>query len=257
MTFRHAIVRTPAESFAKGLTTADLGAPDFRLALAQHEAYCEALLACGLALTRLPADAAHPDSMFVEDTAILLPRCAVLTRPGAASRSGEVAGIRPALEPFFPDLFEIGDPGTVDGGDICEAGETVFIGVSERTNPAGARQLAKMLQREGYRTAEIDVRGVRGILHLKSGLSALDHHRLAVIPELRSHPAFHGFELVTVGSAESYAANAVRVNDRLLIAEGYPRFADDARRLGYDPLPLEMSEFRKMDGGLSCLSLRF
>lgn len=257
MTFRHAIVRPPAASFARGLTTADLGPPDLSLATAQHEAYVAALLECGLAVTWLPAAPEFPDSTFVEDTAVLTPRGAILTRPGAASRAGETAAIVSALEPFFPRRKEIEAPGTLDGGDVCEAGEHVFIGRSERTNDEGARQLAVHLAEEGYAVAVVDIRGVPGILHLKGGVSALDAGRLAIVPALRDHPAFRSHELLTVAPEEAYAANAVRVNDRVLVAAGFPRFEEAIRRLGLDPLPLEMSEFRKMDGGLSCLSLRF
>ncbi len=257
MTLRHAIVRPPASSFAGGLTAAGLGAPDLVLALAQHEAYCEALLDCGLALTWLSADPNFPDSTFVEDTAVITPHGAILTRPGAASRAGEVAAIRPALEAFFPSPRALEPPGMLDGGDVCEAGSHVFIGLSERTNEEGARQLEVLLRGDGYSTATVDIRGLPGILHLKSGVAALDGRRVALVGEIRDHPAFRAFDRVAVSPQEAYAANAVRVNDRLLVAAGFPRFEEEVRRLGYDPLPLEMSEFRKMDGGLSCLSLRF
>jgi dimethylargininase len=254
---RHAIVRPPGDSFAEGLTTAGLGAPDLRLVAAQHRAYCEALLECGVALTWLPADPDHPDSTFVEDTAILTPRGAILTRPGAPSRAGEVAAIRPALEAFFSGPRAIEAPGTLDGGDVCEAGRRVFIGVSERTNEEGARQLAGLLAADGFETATVDIRGVAGILHLKSGVAALDERRLAVISALEGHPAFREFERVVVPAGEGYAANCVAINERLLVAAGHPGFEAAVRELGYDALPLEMSEFEKMDGGLSCLSLRF
>lgn len=257
MIVRHAIVRPPGDSFAAGLTSAGLGAPDLALARRQHQAYCEALLECGVALTWLPADPRYPDSTFVEDTAVLTPRGAVLTRPGAASRLGEVAEIRPALEPFYRSPREIEPPGTLDGGDVCEAGDHVFIGISDRTNEAGARQLAGYLAKEGYVTATVDIRGIPGILHLKSGVAALDDRRLAVVPELLSHRAFRNHAIVPVTPEESYAANCVNVNDRVLIAAGYPRFEEALRGLGYEFVALEMSEFRKMDGGLSCLSLRF
>ena len=255
--FRHAVVRPPGESFAGGLTTAGLGPPDLRLATAQHQAYCEALLECGVALTWLPADPEHPDSTFVEDTAVITPRGAILTRPGAPSRAGEVTAIRPALEAFFPAPRAIEAPGTLDGGDVCEAGQRVFIGLSERTNEEGARQLAAFLAADGFETATVDIRGVPGILHLKSGVAALDDGRLAVIAALEGHPAFRDFERLVVPAGESYAANCVAINGRLLVAAGHPRFEATVRGLGFDPLPLEMSEFQKMDGGLSCLSLRF
>lgn len=255
--FRRAIVRPPAGNFAEGLTTVDLGVPDVARALGQHARYCDALERCGLALTRLEPDPRFPDSTFVEDTAILTPRGAVLTRPGAPSRSGEVEAIETALRPFFPDLLRIAAPGTVDGGDICEAGDHFFLGISERTNPEGARQLARHLERLGHSSAEVDIRGIPGILHLKSGIAAIDARRLVVIDALAGHPAFRGYELVRVAPEEAYAANCVRVNDALFVAAGYPRFEAQARRLGLEVIALDMSEFAKMDGGLSCLSLRF
>ena len=255
--FRRAIVRPPAENFAEGLTTSELGAPDVPRALAQHAAYCEALERCGLALTRLEPDPGFPDSTFVEDAAILTPRGAVLTRPGAPSREGEVASIARALAPFYPSPERIEPPGTVDGGDICEAGSHFFIGISRRTNEEGARQLARHLAAWGCTSVEVDVRGVAGILHLKSGIAAVDAKRLVVMEALAEHSAFRGLDRVVVGPSETYAANCVRVNDALLVAAGFPRFESAARRLGLEVIVLDMSEFEKMDGGLSCLSLRF
>ena len=255
--FRRAIVRPPAPNFADGLTTVDLGAPDVAKALAQYDRYCEALERCGLELVRLLADPRHPDSTFVEDTAILTPNGAVLTRPGAPSREGEVAAIEESISWFFPDPARIEAPGTVDGGDICEAGTHFFIGLSERTNEAGARQLAAHLHRMGFTSETVDIRGVAGILHLKSGIAALDEGRLVVIDALAAHPAFRGYELVRVDPAENYAANCVRVNDAVLVAAGYPKFESSVRALGLTTIALDMSEFAKMDGGLSCLSLRF
>ncbi len=255
--FRRAIVRPPASNFAEGLTTVDLGAPDVARALEQHAAYCAALERCGLALTRLAPDPRFPDSTFVEDAAIPTARGAVLTRPGAPSREGEAAAVAPALEPFFPKPVRIEAPGTVDGGDVCEAGSHFFIGVSKRTNAEGARQLARHLAAWGYTSVEVDVRGIPGILHLKSGLAAIDERRLVVMRALAEHPAFRGWERIAVAPSETYAANCVRVNDALLVAAGFPGFEADARHLGLDVIVLEMSEFEKMDGGLSCLSLRF
>ena len=255
--FTRAIVRIPGSNFASGLTTVDFGVPSFDLVLSQHDAYCQALVACGLSLTTLPPDLHHPDSTFVEDTAILTPGGAILTRPGAASRAGEVDSIRLALHEHYPSLLAIHSPGTVDGGDICEAGSHFFIGISHRTNSEGARQLAAHLAALGYTSSTIDVRSMTSILHLKSGVSYIEDNSLVVIPELASHPGFAAFRLISVAPAESYAANCIRVNDRVLIASGYPQLHADLRARGFDPLTLDMTEFRKMDGGLSCLSLRF
>ena len=255
--FRRAIVRPPGATFAAGLTTADLGAPDLSLAREQHDRYCRALEDCGLELVRLPADDRFPDSTFVEDTAVLTPRQAILTRPGAPSRAGEVAAIEPVVARFFADRHAITAPGTLDGGDVCEAGGHVFIGVSQRTNEAGAEQLRALLAHESITSAVVDIRATPGILHLKSGVASLGEGRLAVIDVLAGHDAFAGYELVRVDAGEEYAANCVRINDRVLVAAGFPRFDARLRALGYETLVLEMSEFRTMDGGLSCLSLRF
>src|SRR5438876_269207 len=255
--FTRAIVRPPAPNFADGLTTVDLGPPDYQRALKQHENYCAALERCGLTLIRLAVDPRYPDSTFVEDTAVLANQRAVLTRPGASSREGEVANIRDALADFYPSTLSINSPATLDGGDVCAAGNHFFIGISERTNEAGARQLADLLARLGYTSSLTDIRDLRSILHLKSGLSCLGDNCLAVIKALADRPEFCSYDLVRVNADETYAANCIRVNDHLLVAAGFPAFERTLRELGYQTIVLDMAEFQKMDGGLSCLSLRF
>lgn len=255
--FTQAIVRVPGSNFAQGLSTGQLGVPRFEQVLLQHARYCEALRECGLSITTLEPDLVHPDSTFVEDTAVLTTRSAILARPGARSREGEVAAVRSALRSFFPDTVEIEAPGTLDGGDICEAEDHFFIGLSHRTNEEGARQLAGHLARVGFSSAMVDVRGMNSILHLKSGISSVGNNTLVVIDELAAHELFAGYDLLRVASQENYAGNCVRVNERVLVAAGYPRFAAELTARGFHPLELEMSEFQKMDGGLSCLSLRF
>lgn len=256
MNFTRAIVRPPPPSFARGLTSANEGVPDLDLALAQHRAYCEALRACGLRLVELAPDAAHPDSCFVEDTAILTARGAVLTRPAAPSRQGEVAAIAPALRRYFKEVAHIEPPGTVDGGDVCDADGQFVIGLSARTNEEGASQLARILEGWGFRSSLVDIRGQRALLHLKSGMSYLGDRRMVISRELAGCAALDGYDTIEVSPAEAYAANCVAVNGRVLVAAGYPRLAATLAARGCDVVPLEMSEFRKMDGGLSCLSLR-
>ena len=273
-----AIVRPPATNFADGLTTAGLGQPDYERALTQHEAYCAALESCGLSLTQLKPDPNYPDSTFIEDVAILANAAvvAILTRPGAPSRAGEVEGVRRTVSNFFEKVLEIEAPGTLDGGDICQAGDHFFIGISERTNEAGASQLGEFLQQAGYASTLIDIRATApgavatgstmsipgavaagSLLHLKSGIAYLGNNRLAIIESLAGRTEFAGYDLVLVDDAESYAANCIRVNNHVLIADGYPHFAAKLRELGYQTIALDVSEFQKMDGGLSCLSLRF
>jgi len=255
--FSRAIVRPPGTNYADGLTRIALGAPNYERALRQHAAYCEALERCGLELTHLQADQRYPDSTFVEDTAVLIPAGAILTRLGAASRIGEVESIKEGLSRLGPRIDSIQEPGTLDGGDVCEAGNHFFIGLSERTNEAGAGQLARLLTSSGYTSSFVDIRNVKDILHLKSGLASLGDNRLVVIEALANREEFRGYELVRANVGEEYAANCVRVNDYVLVAAGYPMFERTLRGLGYETIALEMTEFQKMDGGLSCLSLRF
>lgn len=262
--FTRAIVRPPAPNFAEGLTTAGLGAPDYTLALQQHQAYYAALEQCGLRLIRLEPDPDYPDSTFVEDVAIVTDALAILTRPGAPSRNGEVGRMRETLANLFGTVFEIDAPGTLDGGDVCQAGNHFFIGVSERTNEAGANQLGEFLQQAGYAATLIDFRksvpgGVASgsLLHLKSGIAYLGDNRLVIIESLARRKEFAGYDLVLVDQAELYAANCIRVNDDVLIAKGHPKLEAQLRELGYQTIAVDMTEFQKMDGGLSCLSLRF
>jgi dimethylargininase len=255
--FRNAIVRTPGSNFDGGLTTASLGLPRMNRVLEQHEQYCQALAGCGLTLTALGADLRFPDSTFVEDTAILTARAAILTRPGAPSRQGEVDAVRPAIREFFPTILAIEPPGTLDGGDICDAEDHFFLVPSHRSNREGVRQLAAHLTTLGYTSSVIDVRWMTSILHLKSGIAYIGDNTLVVMDELAEHPEFRSFDRIRVLAEESYAANCIRVNDRVLIAAGYPKLAASLETRGFDMVVLEMSEFKKMDGGLSCLSLRF
>jgi dimethylargininase len=255
--FKNAIVRIPGENFADGLTTVDFGMPDFAVVVQQHAAYCRALEQCGLKVTTLAADLQHPDSTFVEDTAVLTEKAAILARPGAESRAGEVTGIRGEIAKWFPKMLAIEAPGTLDGGDICEAGTHFFLGLSQRSNEEGCRQLANHLDGLGYTSSVVDVRGMTSILHLKSGIACIGHNTLVVMEEMADNPLFRDYELIRVSVEESYAANCVRVNERVLVPAGYPKLLAELKTRGFDPLPLDMSEYRKMDGGLSCLSLRF
>jgi dimethylargininase len=254
-----AIVRPPSLNFSDGLTTVSLGLPVYEIALKQHAAYCIALEDCGLTVTTLEADPRYPDSTFVEDTAVLTESGAMLMRPGAPSRQGEVQSIGEVLRSLLPaaHLQNIQAPGTVDGGDICEAGNHFFIGISQRTNQAGAEQLAAWLALSGFTSSFIDIREETSLLHLKSGLAYLGENRLVVTEAFAQREEFAGYEHVPVRSTEEYGANCVRINDYVLIPSGCVKLRDSLERSGYRTIALEMSEFQKMDGGLSCLSLRF
>jgi dimethylargininase len=258
MRFTNAIVRLPGENFAQGLTMSESpSGPDFRKAMQQHAAYCRVLAACGLEVIVMAADAAYPDGTFVEDTFVIAERVAIATRPGAQTRMGEVESVAKALRRFRPELQRIEAPGTVDGGDICQADDHFLIGLSARTNDAGAAQLAAILARHEYTSSTIDIRNHASLLHLKSGIAYLGEGRFLIAPGFPPMKGLPRGEVIQVAASEIYAANAVRVNDELLIAAGFPKLASTLETLRYPIHALDMSEFAKMDGGLSCLSLRF
>jgi dimethylargininase len=261
LNFSRAIVRPPGHNFASGLTSAADGPPDLEAALRQHLEYCAALRSCGLELTHLDPDPTYPDGTFVEDAAIVTARGAILTRPGAPTRTGEIDSVGKALRSFYPHLLHIDAPGTVDGGDVCEADGHFFIGVSARTNEQGALQLKRHLEAMGYSALLIDIRASKALLHLKTGIAYLGEGiwtiAAALEPELRPLGRFNIRDLISVSPEEGYAANCVRVNESVLVPDGYPRMAQALRNSGLRPLRLDMSEYKKMDGGLSCLSLRF
>ena len=249
--YTRAIVRRPGRNFAHGITTSTLGKPDFRRALDQHAAYCEALARCGVEVTVLDADERYPDGCFVEDPAVVNSCVAVISRPGAPSRRGEEADIARQLTGYGITESIIA-PGTLEGGDVLRAESHYYIGLSERTNIAGARQLAVILDRHGFTSSLIPVEAG---LHLKSDIAYLGDGNFISTPAF-SHiggPA----NTIVLESDESYAANCLRVNNFLLIPGGFPKSRKMIADLGYVIIEIEMTEFRKMDGGLTCLSLLF
>jgi dimethylargininase len=258
MRFTKAIVCLPGENFSQGLTmSGSPSAPDFRKALEQHAAYCRALAACGVEVIAMTADDNYPDGTFVEDTFVIAERVAIATRPGAKTRMGEVESVAKALHRFRSRLERIDAPGTVDGGDICQVDDHFLIGLSQRTNEAGAAQLAAILARYQYTSSTIDIRSHPFLLHLKSGIAYLGERRFLIAPGFPPTDELAHSDLIEVAAGEIYAANAVRVNDEVFIAAGFPELAGVLDKLRYRVRCLEMSEFAKMDGGLSCLSLRF
>jgi dimethylargininase len=252
--FTKALVRQPCRNMVNGLSTAGLGKPDFEKALLQHGAYVSAMQRCGVTVTVLPADEEYPDSVFIEDTAVLSEKVAVVTWPGASSRQGEEVAVAHALRAFYPHLETIGAPGTLEGGDVMRAGNHFFIGISTRTNPEGARQLAAILTRHGYEATMVPLRAV---LHLKTGISYLENNFLLAHGEFVNHPQLRDFHVIPVADEEAYAANSIWVNGHVLLPAGFPQTRKTLERFGYNVDRVDVSEFRKLDGGLSCLSLRF
>lgn len=254
MRFSHAITRTPGADCAAGLTTArELGAPEPQMLLVQHARYEELLRELGVAVTTLPPLPGCPDAYFIEDAAVVLDEVAVVTRPGAASRRDEPETLQSVLARRRVLAF-IESPGTVDGGDVLVAARHAWVGLSQRTNAAGAAQLCAILRRQGYRCTPVDVTAG---LHLKSSVSALADETLLVTPGLAGHRAFAGYRKLIVAPEDVFAANVLALDERIVVPAGFPRVVEQLENAGLAPLELEISEMRKMDGALTCLSLRF
>ncbi len=253
MDFTRAITRTPGRNFAQGITSANLGAPEYGLMLAQHQAYVQALRDLGLEVTVLPPLPDYPDAHFVEDVAVVTAEVAVITSPGAPARQGEQAFIEPVLAQYRP-LARIEPPGTMEGGDILIMGKQVFIGISERTNHAGAQQLGQILGVYGYNWTPVPLAAG---LHLKSSVNAVGAGTLLVTRDFADHPLFAAYARVLVDPAEEYAANCLFVNEHLIVPSGFPATQRALQRLDCPIIELQASEAQKMDGGLTCMSLRF
>lgn len=252
--FKNVIVKTPGESYVNGLTTSDLGKPDYEKLLEQHKAYVEALKKCGVEVTHLPASEEFPDSTFVEDTAVLTSEFAVVSNPGAHSRNGEITEMEAVLKDFYEKIYYIKAPGTLDGGDVLQADNHFYIGISERTNEEGARQLKEIVESEGYKGTIVPL---EKFFHLKTGIAYLGNNLIVAAGEFLDHPDFEQYDKLTVSAEDEYSANCIRVNDYVIIPKGYEETKRKINEAGYKTIELEMSEFQKQDGGLSCLSLRF
>jgi dimethylargininase len=239
---------------SNGLTTAKLGKPDYQKALIQHDNYVKALIACGLEVIKLEADPHYPDSTFVEDTALLTPHCAILTNPGASSRKGETIEISTILSKFYDNIEVVKPPGTVEGGDIMMVGSHYFIGLSKRTNQSGAQQVQEILNKNGMTASTITLEKV---LHLKTGVSYLEDSVILATGEFLAREEFKTNKIIEVAAEETYAANSLWVNGTVIMPAGCPQTKTAIESAGYETLTVNVSEFRKLDGGISCLSLRF
>ena len=249
----HAIVRRPNESMAAGITTSTLGPPNYPKALLQFDAYVNALNDCGVSVIVLDPLEGYPDAHFVEDAAVVTPDIAVITNPGAPSRKGEVLSIAAGLQPFRKTVW-IQPPGTIDGGDVLMVGRHFFIGLSDRTNEQGARQLGDAVAGFGNTWTPVPVAAG---LHFKSSVNAVGKDTLLTTQTFADHPALAGFHRIVVSPKEEYAGNTLLVNDHLIMPAGFPDTRQKLQALGKPIIELDTSEFRKMDGGLTCLSLRF
>jgi dimethylargininase len=252
--FKHAIVRKPCQAMIYGLTDANLGPPDYHVALVQHSKYVHILEECGLHVHVLEPDERYPDSTFVEDVAVCTTKVAVITNPGALSRKGEIDEMKPIVREYYQNISEIKSPGTLDGGDVMMVDNHFFIGISNRTNQEGADQLVKILNKYQLTGSKILL---SNMLHLKTGVSYLEKNTLLIIGEFINNPEFGRFKKIMVGKNEGYAANSLWINGKVLVPEGFPETKKNIEKAGYKTITVDVSEFQKLDGGLSCLSLRF
>ncbi len=223
------------------------------LARAQHSAYEQALAKAGLEIVRLPELADDPDAVFVEDTAILLGSNAVITRPGAPSRFGEIASTELGLEPHFT-VHRLAS-GTLDGGDVMRIGRTIYVGLSSRTNAEGAAALRSLAAPLGYEVVKVEP---SQCLHLKTAVTFAGEDgsgtpRILVNPDWVDPAIFKDVE--PIRTSEPSAANCLRAGDRLILPAGNPRTADQLSGLGYSLVEIDVSELQKAEAGVTCMSL--
>jgi dimethylargininase len=237
-----------------GLTTAGLGTPDYQKALIQHNMYVDALKECGLHVTVLDGDNEYPDSTFIEDIALCTRSCAIITNPGAPSRNGETHTMKPVLQEFYKNFEEIRSPGTLDAGDVMMVDNHFYIGISERTNQEGAEQLISILRKYTMTGSKVPL---QKMLHLKTRLSYLEKNNLLISGEFLAYTEFKKFSRIVIDEKEQYAANSLWINGNVLVPKGFYQTKTKIEQAGYVTIELDVSEFRKLDGGLSCLSLRF
>ena len=252
--FTHAIVRQPAKSIVKGLRAVDIGSPDYDQMICDHNDYVEALVSAGVKVISLTALDKFPDGQFVEDTALCLPEAVILMRPGAPSRLGEVCEIEPQLRDLFKAVYEIEKPGHIEGGDILVTGKEILVGRSARTNENGVSQLSEIVTPLGYVMREVFT--PPEILHFKTDCSLLGPDEILSTKRLQASRCFDGYSVINVADGEEAAANAIRVNDYVIMPAGFPKTKAILEDHGYKVKVINNTECAKLDGGMSCLSLR-
>ena len=252
--FNSAIVRSPGKSVVNGLRAMPGPGPVFDAVLAEHRSYVAALREAGVGVTVLDALEQFPDSVFVEDPALAFSDAAILLRPGAPSRREEARELQATLEARFPKVLSLSD-GFADGGDILVTPDQVLIGLSARTNEAGAANLRKLLDSIGIASAVVQV--PRGTLHLKTDCSLVDEETVLATDALAKSGVLSEFRILVVPREERAATNALRVNDVVFIRAGCPRTQELLESHGLQVSALPVSEIAKIDAGLSCMSLRW
>lgn len=250
-----ALTRHIPNSFANALSAVRPDPPiDVALARQQHLMYCMALAECGATVTTLPVDERCPDSVFVEDTAVVVDKQALITRPGAPTRQLETEAVAVRLDAWL-NCIPMTEPATLDGGDCMLVGRRMFVGRSARTNAAGIAQLARTFAPRGIDVVPIDL--PLGVLHLKCVCSPLDEGRILLAEDSLDRAVFCELGIVAVPADETYAANVVAIGTHVIIAAGFPRTHAALVKAGFKPHPVPCSEVRKADGSLTCQSIVF
>lgn len=253
--FTQAVTRKPAQSVVQGLRAIDRGTPEYGIFETEHSRYVAALQHAGLEVTTLEACEDYPDSVFIEDAALCLPEGAVMLKPGTPSRTGEPAQLAPELSGMGLQIHPHGSDGYIDGGDILVTDSGVLVGLSSRTDRAGFEWLKALLQSWDYTVMAVET--PHQVLHFKSDCCVLDSSTIMATSRLAGEACFAGLRVLTVPPGEQPAANSIRVNDSLLIPGGFPETAEMLAREGYSVVTVPVSQASLLDGGLSCMSLRF
>lgn len=252
--FDRAIVRQPSPSVVNGLRAGDHEGPTFDGIRREHAAYLDVLRAAGLELTVLPALADFPDSIFVEDPALVFPEGAILLRPGAPSREGEAAELGGCLRAHFAVVLDL-PGGHVDGGDVLVLPDRVLVGRSARTDEAGASALLGLLGQLGRKG--VVTRTPAGTLHFKSACALVDEETVLAMPELAATGVFAGYRVLAMPEGEESGASVLRLNDVVLAGSAFPRTRELLAGHGIETVPLETAQVGRIDAGLTCMSLRW
>ncbi|MFT4725898.1 MAG: dimethylargininase [Granulosicoccus sp.] len=254
-TFTHAIVREPGDSILDGLRAVDTGVPDLSIFRLHHSDYITALKSTGATVIQLAAKEEFPDSVFVEDSALCLPEGAISMRPGTPTRFGEAALMQSELSMLYSKVVALNGPGHVEGGDILCTENEVLVGLSARTDIEGVNALRTLLEQWGHTLRIVDT--PPQILHFKTDCSLLDEETILSTKRLAATGCFENYRVIHTAEGEEACANAIRFNELVIMPAGFPKTQEMLEASGYNVRPVGNTEAAKLDGGMSCLSLRF
>lgn len=252
MKYQYAIVRPPGKSYKNAISSTDENhLIDIEKAKQQHAYYCSVLQKLGLTLISLPTDETYPDGCFVQDPCVAIGDNALITNQKASSRKGEGNAIEKIIK-HFKKIKYMKSEGNMDGGDVLITPKKIFVGLSKRTNKNGISQLKKFLAKD---ISVIPVL-VKNYLHLLTGITYLGKNTM-IASELINKSLFNDFEIITVSQENEYAANCLTIDNTVVMPKGYKKIAKQIKNKGFEVIEVEMSEFKKADGGVTCLSLIF